>query len=96
MRGDSFVEARRGEAGQMEGVEGENSGRRQRVERDSREKCLPFNAVTCTLSQVVLTPEKFQLQLGRFTIQIRDYDSKSHFLMSRESPIQFSIHNIFY
>ena len=31
------------------------------------------------------------LELGRFTIQIRDYDSKSHFLMSRESPIQFSI-----
>ena len=34
------------------------------------------------------------LELGRFTIQIRDYHSKSHFLMSRESPIQFSIGSI--
>ena len=31
------------------------------------------------------------LELGRFTIQIRDYDSKSHFLMCCESLIQFSI-----
>ena len=28
---------------------------------------------------------------GPFTIEIRDHDSKSHFLMSRELPIQFSV-----
>ena len=32
---------------------------------------------------------------GPFTIQIRDHDSKSHFLMSRELPIQFTICVIF-
>ena len=30
----------------------------------------------------------------RFTIQVRNYDSKSHFLMSHESLIQFSIESI--
>ena len=35
-----------------------------------------------------------EVELGKFTIQIRYYDSKSLFLMSRESPIHCSIESI--
>ena len=35
-----------------------------------------------------------KLELGRFTIQIRDYDSKSQFMMNHESLIQNNFESI--